>query len=158
MEKDEKNNDQEDDQEKQSGKGNGEGNGEENRNRHDERSGTLEKLFTVLSLILITAIVIYLGRESLATQTPAAFILKPADPIKRGDFKAIDVYIENTGDKAAKAVNLKGEVVGPDGKPIEAEATLDWLPGRSSRRATLIFPLDAPTTTPELEIIGYEDP
>lgn len=160
MEKTESIKDHQNHQEKQFAHSNGEGEDKrsENSGREDERAGNLEKIFTVLSLILITAIVVYLGKESLATQTPAAFILKPADPIKRGDFKAIDVYIENTGDRAAKAVNLKGEVPGPDGKPVEAEATLDWLPGRSTRRASLIFPPDAPTTAPQLEIIGYEEP
>lgn len=149
--------DQQDDQDGQSQQQDN-NNPKDGRNGNGERAGTIEKIFTVISGILIVAITIYLGKESLAKQTPAAFVLKPSDPIERGDFKAIDVYIENTGDQAAKAVNLTGEVLGSDGKPIEAEATLDWLPGRSTRRATLIFPPDAPTTSPQLEITGYEEP
>ena len=123
-----------------------------------ERAGILETLFTIVSVLLIAAIAIYLVREAARTQTPAAFTLKSSDPITRGNFMAVDVYVANGGDMAAKAIHLKGTVPGPDGSPVEGEATMDWLPGRSTRRATLLFPKDAQTTTPKIEVVGHEAP
>ena len=118
----------------------------------------LEKIFTVLSLILIVAVIGYLIKESISTETPPAFQLEQADPIKRGQFTAVDVFIENVGDQSAKAVNITGEIAVRGQEPLKAEATLDWLPGRSTRQTTLLFPGDTPTTKPQVEVVGYEIP
>src|SRR5687767_11171573 len=132
--------------------------GNTNSRSGEKHSGLLEKIFTVLSLLLIIAMVGYLVKETVASHPPAAFEVEQAAPIKRGQFTAVDVFVRNTGDEAAKAVNITGEVAGPDGKPIEAEATMDWLPGKSRRKVTLLFPHDIGTTEPEVEVIGYEEP
>jgi len=125
---------------------------------HEDRSGLLERIFTILSLVVILAMTGYLVKETFGTPPPASFEVEVAAPQLRGDYTAVEVFVKNTGEQAAKAVNVRGEIAnGPDG-PIEAEATLDWLPGSSRRRVTLVFAGDQTTTTPEVRVLGYEEP
>jgi len=128
------------------------------RNNHENRSGLLEKIFTILSLIAILAMTAYLAKESFGTPPPAAFEVKVASPQLRDEFTAVEVYIKNTGEQAAKAVNIRGEIYIDQKKPLEAEATLDWLPGNSQRMVTLIFAGDQTTTSPKVQVLGYEEP
>jgi uncharacterized protein (TIGR02588 family) len=64
----------------------------------------------------------------------------------------------NIGDDAAKAVHVIGEATGADGNPVESQATLDWLPGDSKRKVTIIFPADANTADTKVRVAGYEEP
>jgi uncharacterized protein (TIGR02588 family) len=124
-----------------------------------ERTSKTETIFTIFSVILIVLAASYLVVQSLGTPAPPAFTTELSYHLPRGNHAAVDVFIKNTGDEAAKAVHVSGEVAGTDGTPVEAEATLDWLPGNSTRKVTLLFPTDKVTTaTPEIHITGYEEP
>lgn len=127
--------------------------------QHEERSSVTEKIFTVFSVILVGGLCIFLLSQSFSPPAPPAFAVETAYPINRGENTAIDVYIRNSGKQAAKAVHITGEMPGADGKPVEAEATLDWLPGNSRRQVTLLFPADVQKSgNPEIRVKGYEEP
>lgn len=124
----------------------------------EERSGLLEKLFTILSVGLLLFLVIFLGVQSFREDEPAAFDVQISSTEKRGDFTAVAVILKNTGDQTAKAVQIRGEAPVAGGKPVEAEATMDWLPAKSQRHVTLLFPPNADFAKLGVKVVGYEDP
>lgn len=128
--------------------------------KKEDREGWTEKLFTVFSLLLIAGLVGYLLVESFKTNTPPAFELKPSPAEQRGDFVAVRISVKNGGEDTAKAVQVRGEIAVEGSEPVQAEATLDWLPGRSSRDVTLLFSEDAATSVgaAKFEVVGYEEP
>lgn len=131
---------------------------ENNRRGEEEHSGTLEKIISISSLILILGITGYLAWESIQDNTPPALDVTLAEPRQQGEFVAIVVAVQNSDDDTAKAVQVRGEAPGADGKPAEAEATMDWLPGQSKRRVTLLFPTDANVSQADVKVVGYEEP
>lgn len=123
-----------------------------------DRSGFLETVFTILSLLLILGIAGYLTWQASKESTEPAFELKAEKSVLRGQFQAINILVKNSGTQAAKDVNISGQAAGNDGKPETAEATIDWLPGQSKRRVTLIFPKDTDTSSPILNVTGFQYP
>jgi uncharacterized protein (TIGR02588 family) len=124
----------------------------------EQRGSILEKLFTILSALLLLFITGYLLVQSFRDSKPPMFEVQVSVPAARGDFTAVAVLVDNTGDDAAKAVQVRGEAPGADQQPVEAEATMDWLPGKSRRHVTLLFPPDADVSKLEVKIVGYEEP
>lgn len=122
------------------------------------RTGVLEKIFTIFSVVLLLAIAGYLVKQSFTPETPPAFKVDTEKPAPQGRFQSLTVRVRNIGSRTAKAVNVQAEAPTPDGEKAEAEATLDWLPGHSTRKVTLIFPGDADTSATEAEVVGYEEP
>jgi len=69
------------------------------------------------------------------------------------------IDVRNAGDEAARSVVVHVELIGSDSTIAESDLTVDWLPGRSSRRIVAVF--DRPPS-PELspdsvtaEVRGY---
>ncbi len=129
---------------------------------HDEKeenhSGVLEKIFTVLSLVLLGSLCAFLVWQSFAPSLPPSFQVELGPFEKRGDYVGVEIIVSNIGDEAAKAVQVLGETTGADGEPVDAQATMDWLPGDSKRRVTLIFPADVKQENLDVRIAGYEEP
>ncbi len=126
--------------------------------KEENHSGILEKLFTVLSLVLLGSLCAFLLWQSFAPSLPPAFQVEVGPFEKRGDFVGVEVIVSNIGDEAAKAVQVMGEATGADGEPVEAQTTMDWLPGDSKRNVTLIFPADLKQDKLDVRIAGYEEP
>lgn len=131
------------------------GTGEQEKEHH---SGMLEKLFTVMSLLLLLGVASFLVWQWISGSTPPAFKIEAEAPHKRGDFTNIEVTVENTGNETAKSVQVMAEATGADGKPVDSQATLDWLPGNSKRTVSLVFPLDTDTSGAVVRVAGYEQP
>lgn len=127
--------------------------------REEERASITERLFTIFSIILLASGSIYLVYQSFAPSTPPSFAVEISYQLQRGKYRDVNVYITNSSTEAAKAIHISGELTGQDGKPLESEATLDWLPGNSRRKLTLVFPAEEVTTgIPKIYIKGYEQP
>lgn len=126
--------------------------------REEDHGGPFEMIFTVISLVLIAGLLGYLTFQSLTDQTPPQFEIEASAARVAGDFKMVDVYISNGGHEAAKSLMVQGEAVGRDNETVTAEATMDWLPGHSRRRVTLVFPAEIMTSVPEIMVVGYEEP
>ena len=122
----------------------------------EERPGHLETEFTIISIILILAAVAYLAYHAWAPKSEPGFEITSHPAVKYGEFDHVRVDVKNTGDLPAKSVEVYGSIKTSD-EPMEAEASLDWLPGNSTRSVTLVFS-DASTTPPEIVVRGYEEP
>ena len=69
----------------------------------------------------------------------------------------VDVEVRNGSRSAAADVHLAGHDRAADGQRIQAQARLDYVPGFSKRRASLVFQSD-PGRSPAIQIIGYAQP
>lgn len=124
----------------------------------NSRAGVIEKAFTVFSILLLVCTVGLLLAETFQEDKPPAFSIEALKPAQSGDLIAVSVIIHNTGDETAKAVQVRAEVPVGEGERIEAEASLDWLPGGSKRRVTLLFPPKTKLDSMKVMIVGYEVP
>lgn len=69
----------------------------------------------------------------------------------------VDVEVRNQSRSAAADVHLAGHDRTADGQRIQAQARVDYVPGFSSRRASLVFQSD-PGRSPAIRIIGFARP
>ena len=69
----------------------------------------------------------------------------------------VDVEVHNRSRAAAADVHLAGSARTTDGGQVQAQAMLDYVPGFSSRRASLVFESD-PGRAPAVRIAGYARP
>jgi uncharacterized protein (TIGR02588 family) len=69
------------------------------------------------------------------------------------EFRAV-----NTGASAAAGLLVEGELAGPEGVVETAEATLEYLPPRSTRKGGLIFSHDPRRYELRLSAKGYVEP
>jgi uncharacterized protein (TIGR02588 family) len=69
----------------------------------------------------------------------------------------VDVEVRNLSSGAAADVHLAGGEEGADGRELQAHASLDFVPGFSSRRASLVFESN-PGRAPAVRIVGYGRP
>ena len=70
---------------------------------------------------------------------------------------AVDIEVHNAGPAAAADVHIAAEGRSPEGREARAEARLEYVPGLSTRRATLLFPFH-PGAHPEVRVVGYVRP
>lgn len=68
----------------------------------------------------------------------------------------VEVEVRNDGRSAAADVHLAGSG-GSDQREASAAARIDYVPGFSHRRASLVFASD-PGGQPSVRIIGYSEP
>jgi uncharacterized protein (TIGR02588 family) len=68
----------------------------------------------------------------------------------------VDVEVRNSSRGAAADVHLAGSGAAADNQ-IQAQARIDYVPGFSRRRASLVFDSD-PGRAPAVRIVGYARP
>ena len=81
-------------------------------------------------------------RAAKVTETPYGYV--------------VDVVASNTGGETAAQVVIEGELIG--GSPEWREATIDYLPAGSERRAGLVFGADPRTHGLKLRAKGFVEP
>ncbi len=69
----------------------------------------------------------------------------------------VDVEVKNASRGAAADVHLAGMSETRDGPGTRPQARVDYVPGFSSRRASLVFAFD-PGNNAEVRIVGYSQP
>jgi uncharacterized protein (TIGR02588 family) len=69
----------------------------------------------------------------------------------------VDVEVRNRGRGAAADVHIAGRVRSVDGPEAHGEARVDYVPGFSTRRASLVFGVDR-GGHPVVRIVGYSRP
>ena len=89
-------------------------------------------------------------------QDPALRVVVLEVHARSGAF-VVDVEVRNGSRGAAAGVHLVGSATAGGGQQLEAQATLDYVPGFSSARASLVFAAD-PGRAPTVQIVGYARP
>jgi uncharacterized protein (TIGR02588 family) len=123
--------------------------------------GTLEKMATAVSGLLIAALLGVLLWDSVHPNTEPSFTTRPgAVAIVSGSYRA-GVTVRNSGDESAKAVVVHLELVASDSVLAESDVTIDWLPGNSTREVVGLFAQPSSGQRPtavRAEVRGYAVP
>ena len=117
----------------------------------------LELIVTWISGAMLAAIVGFLIWDASRTSLPPSFETSIEAQERRGVSVYVTVAVRNLGDDAARTVEVR--VVPEAGEAgTEAHFTLDWLPGRSTRRGIAVFPQSAALGRWRVEVAGYAEP
>lgn len=127
----------------------------------DHRAGPLEIVATAISTLLVAALVCVLVWDAFHPNTPPAFTTHPGRVAVTNRAYRVPVRVRNSGDDAAKAVDVHLELMASDSVLAESDLTIDWLPGNTSRELVGLFarPSSGPTPTGvRAEVRGYVTP
>src|SRR5215210_4433423 len=107
--------------------------------REAQSPDPLELIVTWISGALLAALVAFLVWDASQPSLPPSFETSIESRAQRGSYSYVTVAVRNLGDDAARAVEVR--VVSERGESgNEAHFTVDWLPGRSTRRGVAVLP------------------
>jgi uncharacterized protein (TIGR02588 family) len=119
---------------------------------------TIEWVTGVIGLAIVVSTLGFIGYE--------AFVDGPTDPQlevtiettgRAGAGFSATVMVRNQSRQAAADVLVEGVIRSRDGD-LRSEVRLDYVPGLSSRRATLVFPRAPGEDGVAVRIVGYTTP
>ena len=117
----------------------------------------LELTATWVSGVLLVAMLVFLVWDANQPSRPPSFETSIESLEQRGSHAYATVVVRNTGDDAARTVEVRVMPEGGDTKS-EARFTLDWLPGRSTRRGVAVLPSDVARGNLRADVTGYAEP
>ena len=123
------------------------------------RGGTpwLEWAAAAVGLALILGSIGVIGREALfGKKGPPSISVRAGEVTETATGYVVDIVAENTGGETAAQVVIEGELNG--GSPEWREATIDYLPAGSERRAGLVFGADPRTNGLKLRARSFVEP
>ena len=117
-----------------------------------------ERVASALGVMIVLGTIGFLTAETIrrGDQEPALTVsvvqIREAPP---GFVVTVEVRNQSRG--AAADVHLAGFDRGSDGGRLQPVARLDYVPGFSSRRASLVFAVH-PGSAPQVRVLGYTRP
>jgi len=116
----------------------------------------LELSATWISVALIAALIAFLVWDAAQPSRPPQFTVVMDSVSRRGANVYVPISVKNTGDEAARMVEVRVVAVGIEA--AEAHFTIDWVPGRSTRRGVAVFPDSLRGGTFKAAVEGYAAP
>lgn len=113
----------------------------------------------LLGAVLLAGALAFMVRQALVSDDspgPVAFEVKRVLPLGAGFL--VEFEARNRGDATYAELEVEGTLRGASGTEERARATLDYLPGRSSREGGLFFRGDPAAGELELAARGYRRP
>lgn len=132
------------------------GNGGQVNSSGEDRKNPLETTVSLLSALLIISTVSLLTWQGIRTPDPASFEVVTGEVRGDNGLYYLPMEVSNAGDKSAQNVGVRVSLEGAG--VADADLTIDWLPGRSSRSATSVFSVDPRSYEMSIEITGYQTP
>ena len=117
----------------------------------------LELIVTWISGVLFLGLLVFLLWDARQPSEPPSFETSIESSAQRGSHTYVTVAVRNLGDEAARSVEVR--VVPESGAAGgEAHFTLDWLPGRSTRRGVAVLPPGTASQRLRAEVAGFAKP
>ena len=117
----------------------------------------LERTATVISVLIVATLFGLLTRDAVRTHSAADLEARAGDHRAVGSQHYMEVSVENRGDRAVRDVEIDISLVAGDSTDT-ARFTIDWLPGKSTRHGTAIFPRDPSAGTVRASVRGFAEP
>ncbi|RXZ64575.1 hypothetical protein [Pelagerythrobacter rhizovicinus] len=140
--------------------GNSKKSGKRSSDRQRSRPPLLEWVAAAVGLTLTLAVLGALGWEGLesAGDDPPAIDaeIRRIVPVRPG--YVVEVELRNRSSATAAAVQVEGELTAADGAVATSTATVDYVPGDSTRSAGLFFADDPRLHRLEVRALGYAEP
>lgn len=113
----------------------------------------MQRACAFLGLLVTVATIIVLGQAAFADPRDPELSIEPLAMRNSSAGWLVEVRVANIGDLTAAQVEIEGEAGG-----VLSGATLDYVPGRGSKDAVLIFPTSPADAEPRLRIRGWSTP
>jgi uncharacterized protein (TIGR02588 family) len=118
----------------------------------------VERVATSLGAAIVLVTLGILGFEALQNGNEEPALTVTVIQVREANaLFVVDVEVRNESRSAAADVHVAAPDRTPAGQQVQAVATLDYVPGFSSRRATLVLQSD-PAEKPMISVIGYTRP
>lgn len=118
-----------------------------------------EWIVAALGAAFLIAVLGYMGWHSAGRErTPPAISINALSVTRAGERYVVRFEARNAGDATAAGVVINGRLRRGSETIEEAEVTLDYAPGRSSREGALVFENDPGAYRLVLSAIGYHEP
>lgn len=102
--------------------------------------------------IAIVAALMVVLMQAFTSSAPAYLTVVERARSNRAEVTVLTVDVRNDGDETAAGVGVRGSTI----HGAVSEVQLDYVPGRSQRTATLLFPANSGAVT--LAVSGWSDP
>lgn len=125
-----------------------------------KRVPLLEWVSAAVGLLILVGLFGFLAMEAVKTseEKPPMMIVEETGISAYSDRYIIEVKLVNHSRKTGAAIQIEGRL-STGGTSVEtSNATVDYVPGKSERRAGLVFTKDPRKYDVELRVTGYELP
>jgi uncharacterized protein (TIGR02588 family) len=112
-----------------------------------------------ISTLLVAGMIGFMLYEGVAKpSTPAAIVVEAGRPERAGGGWRVEVTARNGGRSTAADLRVTGELMAGDSTVESSEATIDYVPAGSGRRAVLWFSRDPARYRLEVRPTGHDEP
>jgi|SRR5687768_15619482 len=118
----------------------------------------LELAASWASAVVVLALLGLLAWDAARSDAPPAFLMQVEPPRAAGSLFHVPVTVHNVGDAPAQGVEVTVSVRVGDSTAAEGSFTIDWLPGRSTRRGVAVLGADPARGRVAAEVRGYTEP
>jgi len=118
----------------------------------------LERGATWASAAIVLALLGLLAWDAARSDSPPAFRTQLEPSRAAGSSFHVPVTVHNVGDAPAQGVEVTVSVRVGDSTAAEGSFTIDWLPGRSSRRGVAVLGANPARGRIAAEVLGYTEP
>ncbi len=122
------------------------------------RRNPLETAVLVASSLLVAASIGVLAFQGTRDARPPVLETRVDSVIALGGVHHLHVTVHNGGDRSAAGALLRARLLRDTTVVAESEATIDWVPARSSASATLLFAEDPRDLEVEARVVGFTEP
>lgn len=120
---------------------------------------TLEWITAGLGAAIVIATVLFIGYEAVTDSGGPPLLTAAVEGVQpAGGHYVVLVVVANSGQRAAAEVTIEATLHAGDGALSRSEARLDFVPGRSRRRAGLLFDTDPREGSLRVRVHGYATP
>jgi uncharacterized protein (TIGR02588 family) len=123
-----------------------------------ERRNPLETIVLTASALLVAGSIGLLAWQGAREERPAQLTVRVDSVVSRGGPYHLHVTVRNAGDATAAAAQLRVRLLRDTAVIEESEAVVEWVPGRSSARATLMFEEDPRAGDVYARVVGFTEP
>ena len=117
-----------------------------------------ERAATWASAAILLALLGLLAWDAVRSDAPPEFRTQIQPPRAVGSWFHVPVTVHNVGDAPAQGVEVTVSVRVGDSTAAEGSFTIDWLPGRSSRRGVAVLGADPARGRIAAAVRGYTEP
>lgn len=129
------------------------------RPRKDQEIPPLEWIAGVVGLLIVAGTLAFIGFETAREERQGPDLQTEVETINPGSGGyQVSVIVRNAGRTAASGVIIEGTSDDERGRDARVEAHLDYVPGLSEARATLVFPFRPDRGSMRVRIVGFTTP
>ncbi|MGH8496417.1 MAG: hypothetical protein ACREVN_09825 [Gammaproteobacteria bacterium] len=123
------------------------------------RAPPAEWIVGAIGLVLVVAVIVVLMREAVRNDTSPPSVSASVIGIHpQPEGYLVQIRVTNAGGTTVSALTVEGRLMNGSREVEAGEATIDYVPAHSQRKAGLFFSRDPRSLELELRPTGYQEP